>query len=156
MCFPSHPLVPVPPPPSPLSYFPFPLPSPSFLPLPFSHFPFYLRFSSVFGTHGVLFGIYTWLILTQVLVLRWTAETVFKIFDVATTFHTPSHLHSPLGGSSSPSPSSFLSTLIPFRDASVGPSTYGLTVLDCWKGLIKANSCGFFDLATFDPNEYVL
>jgi hypothetical protein len=74
----------------------------------------------------------------QVLVLRWTAEAVFRIFDVAT---------------STASGASFLSTLIPFRDASVGPSTFGMSVLDCWKSLIKANSCGFFDLDSFDPNE---
>lgn len=44
--------------------------------------------------------------------------------------------------------------LLAYRDASVGASTFGLTVLECWKGLVKATSTKFFDLNTFDPNEY--
>ena len=73
---------------------------------------------------------------------------MLRIFEQATApVGSPSS-----GGAHS---SSFLSNLIPFRDASVGPSTFGLTVLDCWKSLIKANNCGFFDLDSFDPNEYV-
>lgn len=72
--------------------------------------------------------------------LRWTAETAYRQLTLGTGTGSTG-----AGGG-----------LLPFRDASVGPSTFGLTVLDCWRGLIKANEMGFFDLATFDPNEYVL
>eukprot|EP00301_Raphidiophrys_heterophryoidea_P000499 c10250_g1_i1.p1 GENE.c10250_g1_i1~~c10250_g1_i1.p1 ORF type:complete len:718 (+),score=178.04 c10250_g1_i1:199-2154(+) len=44
--------------------------------------------------------------------------------------------------------------LIPFRDASMGPNMYPLTVLDFLQGLTKARECGFFDFDTFDINEY--
>ncbi|XP_061098789.1 dual specificity protein phosphatase CDC14AB-like [Conger conger] len=43
---------------------------------------------------------------------------------------------------------------LPFRDASVGISTYSLTVLQCLQGICKALQYGFFDFGTFDVNEY--
>lgn len=44
--------------------------------------------------------------------------------------------------------------LLQYRDPSVGPSTFGLPVLECIRGLVKARSCGFFDVRTFNVNEY--
>ncbi|XP_036409791.1 dual specificity protein phosphatase CDC14AB-like [Megalops cyprinoides] len=46
------------------------------------------------------------------------------------------------------------STYPPFRDASVGNSTYNLTILDCLQGIRKALQYGFFDFETFDVDEY--
>ncbi|KAJ8270102.1 hypothetical protein GJAV_G00110340 [Gymnothorax javanicus] len=43
---------------------------------------------------------------------------------------------------------------LPFRDASVGTSTYNLTVLHCLQAVCKALQYGFFDFGTFDVNEY--
>lgn len=43
---------------------------------------------------------------------------------------------------------------VPFRDASVGPSTYNLTLLDCLHAVHKALSCGFLNFDHFDVKEY--
>jgi len=43
---------------------------------------------------------------------------------------------------------------LPFRDASMGPCTYNLTVLHCLQSVHKALKCRFFDFETFDPEEY--
>ncbi|XP_019386567.1 PREDICTED: dual specificity protein phosphatase CDC14A isoform X2 [Crocodylus porosus] len=43
---------------------------------------------------------------------------------------------------------------LPFRDASFGNCTYNLTILDCLQGIKKALQHGFFDLKTFDVEEY--
>lgn len=42
----------------------------------------------------------------------------------------------------------------PFRDASIGPSTYGLTLLHCLHAIKKALLCEFFNFDTFDVEEY--
>ncbi|KAL3311937.1 Dual specificity protein phosphatase cdc14a, partial [Cichlidogyrus casuarinus] len=42
----------------------------------------------------------------------------------------------------------------PFRDASFGPSTYNLTILDCLHGLQKAYANNFFQFDKFDLHEY--
>lgn len=44
--------------------------------------------------------------------------------------------------------------LLPFRDASSRPCSFELTVLDCLEGLAKAMALGWFNLASFDINEY--
>jgi len=44
--------------------------------------------------------------------------------------------------------------LVPYRDASLGPPSFHLTVLHCLQGAIKAVSLGWFDLDTFDVQEY--
>ena len=44
--------------------------------------------------------------------------------------------------------------LMPYRDASLGPSTFQLTVPHCLAGLERAVHFGWFDLDTFDPDEY--
>lgn len=44
--------------------------------------------------------------------------------------------------------------LVPFRDASLGPPSFHLTVLHCLMGLTKAITFGWFDKETFDPDEY--
>ncbi|KAL3892906.1 MAG: hypothetical protein SGPRY_014667 [Prymnesium sp.] len=44
--------------------------------------------------------------------------------------------------------------LIPFRDASLGPPLFNLTVLHCLMGLTRAVEFGWFDRDTFAPDEY--
>ena len=44
--------------------------------------------------------------------------------------------------------------LPPFHDASPCACTYDLTVFDCLKGMAKAMQCGFFDMQSFDVEEY--
>ena len=44
---------------------------------------------------------------------------------------------------------------IGFRDASVQPSPYALTLLDCLKAIKRANKLKFIDLDNFNVNEYV-
>ena len=44
--------------------------------------------------------------------------------------------------------------LTPFRDASAGPCSFQLSVLDCLAGLEKAMSLGWFSLKSFDLKEY--
>jgi len=41
-----------------------------------------------------------------------------------------------------------------FHDASPVACTYDLTVIDCLKGIAKAREHGFFDLESFDVEEY--
>ena len=41
-----------------------------------------------------------------------------------------------------------------FRDASYGLCTYTISVLDCLKGLHKAQRCGFLNLQNFDVESY--
>lgn len=43
---------------------------------------------------------------------------------------------------------------VPFRDASLGPPTFHLTIHHCLAGLHRALRCGFFDPETFDCDEY--
>ncbi|CAF3835844.1 unnamed protein product [Rotaria magnacalcarata] len=43
---------------------------------------------------------------------------------------------------------------LPFRDASLGSSSYNLTLLDTMQGLYKAMLHGFFDFENFDLDEY--
>lgn len=44
---------------------------------------------------------------------------------------------------------------LPFRDAThVQPSTFNLSLLDCFKGLQRAWAMRWFDLATFDVHQY--
>jgi len=44
--------------------------------------------------------------------------------------------------------------LVPFRDASLGPPSFHLTVPMCLTGLEKAVSFGWYDKDTFNPDEY--
>jgi len=44
--------------------------------------------------------------------------------------------------------------LVPYRDASLGPPSYPLTVLHCFTGLHKAISLGWYNHDNFDPDEY--
>ncbi len=89
--------------------------------------------------------------------LHWSPESVYRIFTTSATHshnaHTNTNPSTAASGWAMGAGGAII-TLLPFRDASVGASTFGLTVLECWKGLIKANSCGFFELSTFDPSEY--
>ncbi len=47
-----------------------------------------------------------------------------------------------------------IAELPPFHDASPCQCTYELTVFDCLKGLQKARQHNFFDIETFDVEEY--
>lgn len=51
-------------------------------------------------------------------------------------------------------PSTTVCALPPWHDASPCVCTYDLTVLDCLRGLSKAQTFGFFDLETFNVEEY--
>jgi cell division cycle 14 len=42
----------------------------------------------------------------------------------------------------------------PFHDASPGPCTYKLTILDCLRGIDKARRFRFFHWDQFDITEY--
>lgn len=66
----------------------------------------------------------------QVIVLGKTGEEAFKPFA---TVYPP---------------------FLPYRDATCGICTYGLTVLDCAKGVEKAIQCGWFDWKQFDVDSY--
>ena len=44
--------------------------------------------------------------------------------------------------------------LVPYRDASLGPPCFHLTVLHCLQGLLKAVELNWYDLDTFDVQEY--
>ncbi|KAL1523738.1 hypothetical protein AB1Y20_018667 [Prymnesium parvum] len=44
--------------------------------------------------------------------------------------------------------------LVPFRDASLGPPSFNLTVLHCLMGLSRAVQFGWYNKDTFDPDEY--
>jgi len=44
--------------------------------------------------------------------------------------------------------------LVPYRDASLGPPSYPLTVEHCLSGLAKGISLGWYNHETFDPDEY--
>jgi len=46
------------------------------------------------------------------------------------------------------------SLFVPFRDASMGPSCFDITVMDCLRATYKAIMLGWFDLCTFDLDEY--
>eukprot|EP00658_Telonema_sp_P-2_P031995 TRINITY_DN23812_c0_g1_i2.p1 TRINITY_DN23812_c0_g1~~TRINITY_DN23812_c0_g1_i2.p1 ORF type:complete len:314 (-),score=53.26 TRINITY_DN23812_c0_g1_i2:208-1149(-) len=43
---------------------------------------------------------------------------------------------------------------VPFRDASMGPSCFDLTVMDCLRATYKASLLGWFDLCSFDLDRY--
>ena len=45
-------------------------------------------------------------------------------------------------------------SFLPFRDASVGISTFNISVLDCLRALAKAVQHNFFNYATFNLEEY--
>ena len=44
--------------------------------------------------------------------------------------------------------------LVPYRDASLGPPSYPLSVLNCLQGLHKAISLGWYDHKLFNADEY--
>ena len=45
-------------------------------------------------------------------------------------------------------------SLVPFRDASLGPPSFHLTVYHCLLGLTKAVQFGWYDKDNFNPDEY--
>ena len=86
----------------------------------------------------------------QLLYLDRTPEEAYQGFD-------SKHIHAESGSLPPVSNSQGAVTiqeLPPFHDASPVACTYDLTVMDCLKGLVKAREHGFFDLETFDVEEY--
>lgn len=80
---------------------------------------------------------------------RKRANAAFLIASYAIIYlkKTPEEAYKPLVAGSNP-------PFLPFRDASFGPCSYNLTLLDCLHGLNKALANGFFDFETFDVDEY--
>ncbi|XP_019645518.1 PREDICTED: dual specificity protein phosphatase CDC14A-like isoform X2 [Branchiostoma belcheri] len=60
---------------------------------------------------------------------------------------TPEEAYRPLVSGNNP-------PFLPFRDASFGPCTFKVTVLDCLHGIDKALQNGFINFETFDVDEY--
>eukprot|EP01136_Pigoraptor_vietnamica_P014687 Opistho-1_new@57091 len=77
---------------------------------------------------------------------RANAACLMGCFSVICLKRTPEEAYKPFIGIYPP--------LQPFRDASYGPSTYNLTLLDCLRGVYKAIRCGFLDFSTFNLEEY--
>lgn len=50
--------------------------------------------------------------------------------------------------------SSYLNSLRPFRDAGVGPDDFPLTVLDCLKGMERANALKWYSKTNFNSREF--
>lgn len=80
---------------------------------------------------------------------RKRANAAFLIASYAIIYlkKSPEEAYKPLVAGSNP-------PFLPFRDASFGPCSYNLTLLDCLHGLDKAHSNNFFDFETFDVDEY--
>uniref|UniRef100_A0A2C9JH81 Uncharacterized protein n=1 Tax=Biomphalaria glabrata TaxID=6526 RepID=A0A2C9JH81_BIOGL len=80
---------------------------------------------------------------------RKQANAAFMISSYAIIYlkKTPEEAYRPLVAGSNP-------PFLPFRDASFGPCSYNLTLLDCLHGLNKALANGFFNFETFDVDEY--
>ncbi|KAK7099921.1 dual specificity protein phosphatase CDC14A-like isoform X2 [Littorina saxatilis] len=80
---------------------------------------------------------------------RKRANSAFLIASYAIIYlkKTPEEAYKPLVAGANP-------PFLPFRDASFGPCSYNLTLLDCLHGLDKALANGFFDFETFDVDEY--
>jgi len=80
---------------------------------------------------------------------RKRANAAFLISSYAIIYlkKTPEEAYRPLVAGSNP-------PFLPFRDASFGPCSYNLTLLDCLHGLNKALVNGFFNFETFDVDEY--
>ncbi|XP_035827850.1 dual specificity protein phosphatase CDC14AB [Aplysia californica] len=80
---------------------------------------------------------------------RKRANAAFMISAYAIIYlkKTPEEAYRPLVAGSNP-------PFLPFRDASFGPCSYNLTLLDCLHGLNKALVNGYFNFETFDVDEY--
>ncbi|XP_074641647.1 dual specificity protein phosphatase CDC14C-like isoform X3 [Tubulanus polymorphus] len=80
---------------------------------------------------------------------RKRANAAFLIASYAIIFlkKTPEEAYRPLVAGNNPA-------FLPFRDASFGPCTYNLTLLDSLHGLNKALVNNFFNFDTFDVDEY--
>ncbi|KAJ3368444.1 Dual specificity protein phosphatase cdc14a [Allomyces arbusculus] len=77
---------------------------------------------------------------------RANAAYLISAFMMIAKKQAPEQAYRPLVGHSPP--------FMPYRDAGSGPATYFLTVLDCLKGLHRAQACGLFSFAAFSLDEY--
>lgn len=78
---------------------------------------------------------------------RANAACLVGAYEIIFLKKTPEEAYRPLQAAAS-------SPFLPFRDASFGLSSYNLTVLDVLQGLNKALANGFFNIDTFDVDEY--
>ncbi|XP_076462279.1 dual specificity protein phosphatase CDC14C-like isoform X3 [Babylonia areolata] len=78
---------------------------------------------------------------------RANAAFLIASYSIIYLKKTPEEAYKPLVAGSNP-------PFLPFRDASFGPCSYNLTLLDCLHGLDKAYANNFFDFETFDVDEY--
>ncbi|UJR21206.1 hypothetical protein I4U23_024303 [Adineta vaga] len=80
---------------------------------------------------------------------RANAAFLIAAYSIIQLKRTPEEAYKPLiSGINSAHP------FLPFRDASLGSSSYNLTLLDTLQGLHKAILHGFFDFENFDLDEY--
>ena len=87
----------------------------------------------------------------QVLYLQRSPEEAYRGFDEYLQSSVPAGSEPPVSESQG---AVTIQELPPFHDASPIACTYDLTVMDCLKGIIKARSLGFFNLESFDVDEY--
>lgn len=78
---------------------------------------------------------------------RVNAAFLIGAYSIIYLKKSPEEVHQLLTSKSRPS-------YLCFRDASLGASTYNLTLLDCFRGISKALAFGFFDFETFNADEY--
>ncbi|XP_078737670.1 dual specificity protein phosphatase CDC14C-like isoform X3 [Lampetra fluviatilis] len=80
---------------------------------------------------------------------RKRANAAFLIGSYAVIYlkRTPEEAYRPLVAGNTP-------PYLPFRDASFGPCSFNLTLLDCLQGVGKALQTGFLDCTRFDLEEY--
>jgi cell division cycle 14 len=87
----------------------------------------------------------------QVLYLSRSPEEAYRGFDEFLQSTVPTGSRPPVSDSQG---AVTIAELPPFHDASPIACTYDLTVMDCLKGIIKARQHGFFDLDSFNLEEY--
>nr|CAD7392827.1 unnamed protein product [Timema cristinae] len=78
---------------------------------------------------------------------RVNAAFLIASFSIIYLKKTPQEAYRPLFGATYP-------PFLPFRDASFGPSSFHITLLDCLQAIFKAMNFNFFDFEDFDVGEY--
>lgn len=78
---------------------------------------------------------------------RVNAAFLIGAYSVIYLKKSPEEVHQLLTSKSGPS-------FLCFRDASLGASIYNLTLLDCFRGISKALTFGFFNFEIFNVDEY--
>lgn len=78
---------------------------------------------------------------------RANAAFLVGAYQILYLKRTPEEAYRPLVAGNSP-------PYLPFRDASFGPCSYNLTLLDCLHAVDRATTHKFYSPDTFDPDEY--